>query len=169
MKPHSEVRLLDTPFGSRVRDACEVHQWEDWKGYLSPVAYDDVELEYFAVRNATGVFDLSPMTKYRITGPDAQAFLNRVMTRDIRRLAPGRVGYSVWCNDAGMVLDDGTPVPPRGRRVPAVRPGTVPGLAAMVGPGAERGHRRRNGRRGGTGGAGADLLRHLEGNGARRS
>ena len=108
MKPHSEVRLLDTPFGSRVRDACEVHQWEDWKGYLSPVAYDDVELEYFAVRNATGVFDLSPMTKYRITGPDAQAFLNRVMTRDIRRLAPGRVGYSVWCNDAGMVLDDGT-------------------------------------------------------------
>lgn len=108
MKPHSEVRLLDTPFGSRVRDACEVHQWEDWKGYLSPVAYDDVELEYFAVRNATGVFDLSPMTKYRITGPDAQVFLNRVMTRDIRRLAPGRVGYSVWCNDAGMVLDDGT-------------------------------------------------------------
>lgn len=108
MKPHSEIRLLDTPFGSRVRAACEVHQWEDWKGYLSPTAYDDVELEYFAVRNATGVFDLSPMTKYRITGADAQAFLNRVMTRNVRNLAPGRVGYTVWCNDAGMVLDDGT-------------------------------------------------------------
>ena len=108
MKPHSEVRLLDTPFGSRVRNACEVHRWEDWKGYLSAVAYEDVELEYFAVRNATGVFDLSPMTKYRITGPDAQAFLNRVMARDMRKLAPGRVGYTVWCNDAGMVLDDGT-------------------------------------------------------------
>ncbi len=108
MKPHSEVRLLETPFGSRIRDACEVHQWEDWKGFLSPVAYEDVELEYFAVRNATGVFDLSPMTKYRITGADAQAFLNRVMTRDVRKLGPGRVGYVVWCNDAGMVLDDGT-------------------------------------------------------------
>ena len=108
MKPRSEVRLLDTPFGSRTRDACEVHQWEDWKGYLSAVAYEDVELEYFAVRNAAGVFDLSPMTKYRIAGPDAPAFLNRVMTRDVRRIEPGRVGYTVWCNDAGMVLDDGT-------------------------------------------------------------
>ena len=108
MKLHSEVRLLETPFGSRVRDACELHQWEDWKGYLCAAAYDDVELEYFAVRNATGVFDLSPMTKYRITGPDAQAFLNRMMTRNVSRLAPGRVGYTVWCNDAGMVLDDGT-------------------------------------------------------------
>ena len=108
MNSQRETRLLETPFGSRVRAACEVEQWEDWKGYLTPVAYEDVELEYFAVRNSTGVFDLSPMTKYRITGPDAQAFLNRVMTRDVRRLAPGRVGYSVWCNDAGMVLDDGT-------------------------------------------------------------
>ena len=108
MKPHSDVRLLETPFGSRARDACEVQQWEDWKGYLAPVAYEDVELEYFAVRNAAGVFDLSPMTKYRIRGADARAFLNRVMTRDVRKLAPGRVGYTVWCNDAGMVLDDGT-------------------------------------------------------------
>ena len=108
MKAHSETRLLETPFATRVRAACEVPQWEDWKGYVTPAAYEDVELEYFAVRNSTGVFDLSPMTKYRITGPDAQAFLNRVMTRDVRRLAPGRVGYSVWCNDAGMVLDDGT-------------------------------------------------------------
>ena len=108
MNPHSEIRLLETPFATRVRAACEVRQWEDWKGYITPVAYEDVELEYFAVRNSTGVFDLSPMTKYRITGADAQAFLNRVMTRDVRRLAPGRVGYTVWCNDAGTVLDDGT-------------------------------------------------------------
>ena len=108
MNPHSEIRLLETPFATRVRAACEVGQWEDWKGYITPVAYEDVELEYFAVRNSTGVFDLSPMTKYRITGADAQAFLNRVMTRDVRRLAPGQVGYAVWCNDAGTVLDDGT-------------------------------------------------------------
>ncbi len=108
MNPHSEIRLLETPFATRVRAACEVGQWEDWKGYITPVAYEDVELEYFAVRNSTGVFDLSPMTKYRIAGADAQAFLNRVMTRDVRRLAPGRVGYTVWCNDAGTVLDDGT-------------------------------------------------------------
>ena len=108
MTPHDDRMLLDTPFGSRVQAACELREWESWKGYASPIAYEDVELEYFAVRNATGVFDLTPMTKYRIGGPDAAAFLNRLMTRDVGRIRPGRVGYTVWCNDAGMVLDDGT-------------------------------------------------------------
>ena len=108
MRPHDETMLLDTPFASRVKALCELEQWEAWKGYVTPAAYDDIELEYFAVRNATGVFDLSPMTKYRISGADAQALLNRVMTRDVRKIAPGRVGYTVWCNDSGMVLDDGT-------------------------------------------------------------
>ena len=108
MRPHDETMLLDTPFASRVKALCELEQWEAWKGYVTPAAYDDIELEYFAVRNTTGVFDLSPMTKYRISGADAQALLNRVMTRDVRKIAPGRVGYTVWCNDSGMVLDDGT-------------------------------------------------------------
>ncbi|MCY3796095.1 MAG: aminomethyl transferase family protein, partial [Gammaproteobacteria bacterium] len=108
MTPHDNRMLLDTPFGSRVQAACELREWESWKGYASPIAYEDVELEYFAVRNATGVFDLTPMTKYRIGGPDAPAFLNRLLTRDVGRVRPGRVGYTVWCNDAGMVLDDGT-------------------------------------------------------------
>ena len=108
MTPHDIRMLLDTPFGSRVQAACELREWESWKGYASPIAYEDVELEYFAVRNATGVFDLTPMTKYRIGGPDAPAFLNRLLTRDVSRVRPGRVGYTVWCNDAGMVLDDGT-------------------------------------------------------------
>lgn len=108
MTPHDDQMLLDTPFASRVQAACELREWESWKGYASPIAYEDVELEYFAVRNATGVFDLTPMTKYRIGGPDAPAFLNRLLTRDVGRVRPGRVGYTVWCNDAGMVLDDGT-------------------------------------------------------------
>ena len=75
MSPHDENRLLDTPFASRIRAACELQEWENWKGYVTPAAYDEVELEYFAVRNTTGVFDLSPMTKYRIGGPDAAALL----------------------------------------------------------------------------------------------
>ena len=108
MMPHDERRLLDTPFASRAQAACELRQWEQWKGYASAIAYEDMELEYFAVRNATGVFDLTPMTKYRIGGSDAAAFLNRLMTRDVGKIRPGRVGYAVWCNDAGMVLDDGT-------------------------------------------------------------
>jgi aminomethyltransferase len=67
-----------------------------------------VELEYFAIRNSTGVFDLSPMVKYRITGPDAEAYLNRLVTRDVSKIKVGRVGYTIWCDEQGQVMDDGT-------------------------------------------------------------
>ena len=104
----AQKRLLETPFAPRVKDACEVNDWYMWAGYTTPNSYDDVGLEYFAARNGTGVFDLSPMTKYRITGPDSEAYLNRLMVRDVRKIKPGRVGYTVWCDDAGLVHDDGT-------------------------------------------------------------
>ncbi|MCP4311293.1 MAG: aminomethyl transferase family protein, partial [Bacteroidetes bacterium] len=77
-----ETMMLKSPFHSRIEAACEINEWAEWKGYTTPDAYFDVELEYFAIRNSTGVFDISPMTKYRITGIDAEAFLNRLVTRD---------------------------------------------------------------------------------------
>ncbi len=101
-------RMLATPFHSRVARACETNAWHDWQGYTTPESYTDVELEYFAIRNSAGVFDLSPMFKYRIAGPDAEAYMNRLATRDVGRLAPGRVGYGVWCDERGQVVDDGT-------------------------------------------------------------
>ncbi len=103
-----QTMMLRTPFHSRVAAACELNDWGSWKGYTTPRAYSDVELEYFAIRNATGVFDLSPMNKYRVTGADAEAYLNRLVTRDVSKIRIGRVGYTVWCNDAGQVMDDGT-------------------------------------------------------------
>jgi aminomethyltransferase len=106
--PHDERRVRQTPFHSRVASACQTNAWEDWKGYTTPASYTDVELEYFAIRNSCSVFDLSPMTKHRITGPDAGAYLNRLVTRNLARLTIGQVMYVCWCNDAGQVLDDGT-------------------------------------------------------------
>jgi aminomethyltransferase len=106
--PSDETMKQRTPFHSRVQQACELNAWGSWKGFTTPTAYTDVELEYFAVRSTTGVFDLSPMNKYRITGPDAEAYLNRLVTRDVSKIRVGRVGYTVWCNDAGQVMDDGT-------------------------------------------------------------
>jgi aminomethyltransferase len=109
MKPGSDATMmLRTPFHSRVAAACELNDWGSWKGYTTPRAYTDMELEYFAIRSTAGVFDLSPMNKYRITGPDAGAYLNRLVTRDVSKIGVGRVGYTVWCNDAGQVMDDGT-------------------------------------------------------------
>ncbi len=48
------------------------------------------------------------MTKYRITGPDSLDYLDRLVTRDMRKIKPGRVAYAVWCDDEGQVIDDGT-------------------------------------------------------------
>ena len=53
-----------------------------------------MSLEYAAIRNACAVFDLTPMTKHRITGPDALAFLDRLVTRDVSKIKPGKVGYA---------------------------------------------------------------------------
>ncbi len=106
--PERHTMLLTTPFHSRVEAMCDVNDWGNWMGYTTPNAYFDVELEYFAIRSTTGVFDLSPMNKYRITGPDAEAYLNRMVTRDVSKIRVNRVGYAVWCNDAGEVMDDGT-------------------------------------------------------------
>lgn len=107
MKPY-DAQVFPTPFHDRTSALCKTGQYSRWAGYSTIDVYDHVELEYFAIRNAATLFDLSPMIKYRIAGPDAERYLNRLVTRDVQKLAPGRVSYVAWCNDEGFVLDDGT-------------------------------------------------------------
>lgn len=99
---------LRTPFHARLEALDTLNQWHEWKGYTIPDALYCEDTEYFAIRNSTAVFDLTPMTKYRISGPDAAAYINRLVTRDMDRIRPGRVAYAVWCDDRGQVIDDGT-------------------------------------------------------------
>ena len=109
MSTSNDTMMLKTPFHSRIEKLNELNAWEDWMGYTTPSAYYDVELEYFAVRNSTGVYDISPMTKYRITGPESRLYIDRLVTRDmINKVGPGRVAYAGCCNDQGQVIDDGT-------------------------------------------------------------
>jgi aminomethyltransferase len=95
-------------FYARQAGIDRLNCWHEWKGYSSADAFYSPELEYFAIRNSTGVFDVTPMTKYRITGPDALDYVDRLVTRDMRKVGPGRVAYAVWCDDQGQVIDDGT-------------------------------------------------------------
>ena len=90
---------MRTPFYERMLQLDKTNTWHNWKGYSTPDELYCSETEYFAIRNATAVFDVSPMTKYRITGPDSTAFLNRLVTRDMTKIKPGRVAYAVWCDD----------------------------------------------------------------------
>ena len=105
---HYRQPLLKTPFHARSRALSQVDQYVAWSGYSTVDVYTTVEQEYFAIRNAATVYDLTPMTKYRIAGPDAVAYLDRLVTRDVTRLRAGRLGYCLWCNDDGHLVDDGT-------------------------------------------------------------
>ncbi len=105
---HIEQLRLETPFHPRLAALSQQNDWYSWAGYKAPHSLWDEEMEYFAIRSQAGVFDISPMVKYRIEGPGAEAFLNRLTVRNVARLKPGRVHYTAWCNDEGHVLDDGT-------------------------------------------------------------
>jgi aminomethyltransferase len=107
-EPHFRQPLLKTPFHERSRAASQLDSFIPWSGYTTVDVYSTLEHEYFAIRNGTSVYDLTPMVKYRVGGSDALRFLNRMMTRDMRKLKPGRVAYTVWCDDAGQLIDDGT-------------------------------------------------------------
>ena len=107
-EPHYRQPLLKTPFHERARAFSQLDSFIPWSGYTTVDVFTSVEQEYFAIRNASSLYDLTPMVKYRIAGADALRFLNRLTTRDLSKLAPGRVAYTVWCNDAGQLIDDGT-------------------------------------------------------------
>lgn len=105
---HFRQPLLTTPFHERERALSQVDSFVPWAGYTTVDVYTNVAQEYFAVRNACSVYDLTPMVKYRIAGPGALKYLNRLVTRDLGKLKVNRVSYCVWCNDEGHIIDDGT-------------------------------------------------------------
>jgi aminomethyltransferase len=80
-----------------------------WRCYYAVSAYETHhEHEYNAIRNACAVIDVSPLYKYRVSGRDAVRLIDRVITRDAKKLAIGQVYYTPWCDEEGKVIDDGT-------------------------------------------------------------
>jgi aminomethyltransferase len=100
--------LCRSPFHERVAAANHTSLWSHWAGHLVVDKYQMSEKwEYVAIRNAVGVFDSSPLYKYRITGPDAERYLSGVLARDIRSCRPGQAQYTIWCDGNGYVNEDG--------------------------------------------------------------
>ena len=100
--------IRTTPFHERTSKLNETGLWEHWSNHLVATRYQmSDKFEYFAVRNSAGLFDTSPLYKYRIAGPDAERFLAGVLARDIRTCEPGHAQYTVWCDDRGFIVEDG--------------------------------------------------------------
>lgn len=64
--------------------------------------------EYWACREKAAIMDLSPLRKYEVTGPDAEALMQRCVTRDMKKLSVGQVVYTAMCYEHGGMIDDGT-------------------------------------------------------------
>jgi aminomethyltransferase len=75
-------------------------------GWEMPVQYEGIRAEHLAVRERAGVFDVSHMGEIETRGADAEAFLQRILSNDVSKLADGGAQYSVLCQDDGGVLDD---------------------------------------------------------------
>jgi aminomethyltransferase len=78
----------------------------EFGGWEMPVQYSSIVDEHHAVRRAAGMFDISHMGEILVSGPSAEAFLNRTLTNDIRKLSPGEGQYTLMCNERGGVVDD---------------------------------------------------------------
>ena len=100
---------LPTPFHPRTAECCTSLLWKDWAGYFAVKSYDTChEREYYALRHAVGMIDVTPLFKYDVSGKDAARLLAWVTVRDVGRLKVGQATYLCWCDDDGQVLDDGT-------------------------------------------------------------
>jgi aminomethyltransferase len=100
---------VGTAFHPRTAPLNRKMQWREWAGFYASSVYADFhDIEYNAIREAAAVIDVSPLYKYRLTGPDVIALADRVITRDATRLKVGQVYYTPWCDEHGKVIDDGT-------------------------------------------------------------
>ncbi|MGH3499350.1 MAG: DUF1989 domain-containing protein [Nocardioidaceae bacterium] len=107
--PESEAQLTkQTAFRPRIAELTG--QLTEYRGYWLPTSFDNhgaVE-EYWACRERAAVMDLSPLRKFEVLGPDAEALLQACVTRNVRKLSHGQVVYSAVCNETGGMIDDCT-------------------------------------------------------------
>ena len=100
---------VGTAFHERTFALCESLNYREWSGYYTVSSYEPHhEHEYNAIRNAAALLDISPLFKYRLTGKDATRLVDRIITRDMRKVSVGQVIYTPWCDERGKVIDDGT-------------------------------------------------------------
>lgn len=100
---------VGTAFHERTFQLCESLSYREWSGYYAVSSYEPHhEHEYNAIRNASALIDISPLYKYRLTGRDATRLVDRIITRDMRKVSVGQVIYTPWCDEQGKVIDDGT-------------------------------------------------------------
>ncbi|MDE0389169.1 MAG: aminomethyltransferase family protein, partial [Rhodospirillales bacterium] len=108
-QPDADVTMTKET-GFHARTSGRTRDFVEYNGYWLPDSYTGVGsiAEYWACRERVAAIDLSPLRKFEVLGPGAEALLQHCLTRNVRRLAVGQVVYTAMCYDTGTMLDDGT-------------------------------------------------------------
>jgi aminomethyltransferase len=101
---HAADTLRRTPLFDRHEQAGA--KLVPFAGWEMPVQYEGIRQEHVAVRTSVGMFDVSHMGQIETSGPQAEAFLQRILSNDVAKIAERGAQYSVLCNEDGGVLDD---------------------------------------------------------------
>ena len=120
--PDAEPRLTtETGFHPRIAELTSKRT--EYNGYWLPTSFDNhgATDEYWACRERAAIMDLSPLRKFEVLGPDAEALLQATVTRDVRRLSDGHVVYTAMCNETGGHDRRRDDLPDRGDELPLRR------------------------------------------------
>src|SRR5512140_3673361 len=98
------AQMKKTPF-SHYHEAAGA-KMVDFVGFYMPVQYKGITKEHLAVRNNVGLFDLSHMGEFEVTGKDAEAFLQKTTTNNVASLEVGKIQYSCMPYAEGGIVDD---------------------------------------------------------------
>ena len=102
------VLTRETAFHPRTSELTK--SFVEYRGYWLPHCFNNegAIAEYWACRERLAVIDLSPLRKWEVLGPDAETLVQRIVTRDVRKLSVGQVVYTALCNETGGMIDDAT-------------------------------------------------------------
>ncbi len=108
-QPDSDAAMTkETGFHARTSELTR--DYGEYNGYWLPNTYTNhgAVAEYWAAREKCIVMDLTPLRKFEVVGPDAEALLQYCLTRNVRRMANNHVVYTAMCYETGTMVDDGT-------------------------------------------------------------
>ena len=78
----------------------------DFAGYMMPISYSSVNEEHIHVRNSVGIFDVSHMGEFEISGLNSTEFIQRLCSNDISNIEIGKAQYNCMINESGGIIDD---------------------------------------------------------------
>ena len=104
---HSERTISGSPFYPRTSQLNQRQKWNAWDRYHIVDFYTDWKAEHALIRSQAAALDMTPLAKHYVFGPDAERFVDYIITRDATKMQVGQIYFTPWCNEDGIQVGDG--------------------------------------------------------------